>query len=234
MYIACVSCGFVQGTGLRKIKNCDGCGKPLQVAREWFPDSVYEYIMLLEDYHQRPISKLRKRYFKAVQEENWFEEEAKLNPTQDWQPITILLYRSLFEKLLDNFLWKVMYVQLLPSDYAESYANFILDQFSTVSDKIGKGYKFVTSRKWKDDLKELGFEDLDQLLIQTAKVRNEWVHENPIAGHNDLELAQKAKESVPSLIELFVKLANKYFHPTMLALSKIEIVNKDDDKPESP
>jgi len=237
MYNSCVTCGFVQEVS--RDKQCEGCGESLYITREWFPDSVYEYVMLLEDYHQRPTSKLRKKYFKAVQEDNewtaWFEgPESKLNPTQDWQPITILLYRSLFEKLIDHFLWKVMYVHLLPSGNAEAYAYFILDQLPTVSDKIGKGYRFVTNgKKWKDDLKELGFESLDHLLIQTAKVRNEWVHENPVAGYGDLELAQKARESIPSLIELFVKLANKYFHPVALALSKIDIVHRDENKKES-
>lgn len=239
IYISCAHCGYVQAAPMDKVRKCAGCGDKLTAFQEWFPDSVYEYAMLLEDYHQRPVSKLRQKYFKASQRENewaaWIEgKESGFSPTQDWQPITILLYRALFEKLLDHFLWKVMYVHLLPSGNAEAYPYFILDQLPTVSDKIGKGYKFVTNgNKWKDDLKELGFESLDQLLIQTAKVRNEWVHENPIAGHNDLELAQKARESIPSLIELFVQLANKYFHPVALALSKIDIVYQGDDKKEN-
>jgi hypothetical protein len=239
MYISCATCGFVQDSLSDKDERCAGCGEPLRVVHDWFPDSVYEYVMLLEDYHQRPVSKLRKEYFKAVKEDNewaaWFEgPESKLNPTQDWQPVTILLYRSLFEKLLEHFLWRMMYIQLLPSASAESYPYFILDQLSTISDKIGKGYKFVTGKKWKDDLKELGFESLDQLLIQTAKVRNKWVHESPIAGHNDSELAEKARASIPSMIELFVQLANRYFHPLALSLSKIEIVCQNDSKEKNP
>jgi hypothetical protein len=229
IYISCAICGFVQESPSDKDEKCAGCGEPLILVHDWFPDSVYEYALLLEDYHQRPVSKLREEYFDAVKEDNewvaWFEgPESPQNPTQDWQPITILLFRMLFEKFIVHLLWRIMYIQLLPSDYAESYPYFILDQLSTINDKIGKGYKFVTDRKWKDDLKELGFEHLDQILIQTARIRNAWVHEDPIAGHNNTILAEQARIAIPSMFELFVQLANKYFHPLALSLSKIDIV----------
>lgn len=238
IYVSCAICGYVQAAPVDEVRECGGCGKKLVSIQEWFPDSVYDYVVLLEDYHQRPVSKLRQEYFEAVKEDNdwaaWFEGETNFNPTQDWQPITILLFRSLFEKLLDIFLWRMAYIQLLPSAYSESYADFILERLPTVSEKIGKGYKLVANRKWKDDLKELGFESLDQLLVQTAKVRNEWVHESPIAGHTVLDLAEKARESIPSMIELFVQLANKYYHPLAVSLSKIEIVRQGDNESKNP
>ena len=236
-YSSCLSCGYVDEApaDVTTLVNCKGCGRPPDQFEIWFPDTAYQYVMLLEDYHQRPISQLRKDYFEAVREENAYsywcaQQEPEFKPTDDWQPITILLYRSLFELLLNHFLWKMVYVQLLPSPDAGHYAGFIVDQLSDVNERLGKGYKFITQSRWNDDIKELGYTGLNQLLRETVKVRNEFVHENPLAGHTDLTLAERAKKSVPQLFELFVKLANKYFHPRAKQLALIDIIYKKDEK----
>lgn len=149
--------------------------------------------------------------------------EPVFQPTTDWKPVTILIFRSLFELLLDHLLWKLIRVQLLPSFHAEDYASFILSRFPNVSSKRDKCYKFVTGNKWAADIERFGYKDLDNLLKKTVKIRNEFIHENPLAGHNNLSLADNVRQMIPDLFEYFVKLANEYQHPYAKQLCKLEI-----------
>ncbi|MFE4105813.1 hypothetical protein [Almyronema epifaneia] len=194
----------------------------------WFPDTAYEYAILLEDYHSREPSELRKKYFEATHEDNMYQyfasqEPPVFEPTSDWQPITILLFRSIYELLLDHLLWKLIRIELSPSGSAEDYACFVMSQFSSVSAKKDKCYKFVTGNKWSDDIKEFKAQNLDALLEESVKVRNEFIHRNPLAGSNNQDLADRSREAIPDLFELFVKLANKYYYPVAKDLSYIEI-----------
>lgn len=220
-------CGFVQVAGTLPGARCKACSTPLQIWRPWFPKEVYEYAVILEDYHARPPSELRERYFEATAEDNAFqcwcaESPPELLPTQDWKPVTIMIFRTLFELLLEQFLWRVIHIQLSPSKHAGAHASFELDSAIGVTERFGRLYRFVTDSRWSSDLERLGYSDIDSLLKRTAKTRNAFLHENPYAGGKDRGLAQQSRDNVPRLLELFVHLANEYYHPRAKELRSLE------------
>jgi hypothetical protein len=231
-YAESLCCGFVQVACTTPAGKCQACGTRLSTWRPWFPDEVYEYAVILEDYHGRPPSELRERYFQATVEDNAFQywcatSPPQFGPTAEWKPVSILLFRAIFEVLLDQFLWRVMHAQVAPSDYAKEYATFLIDRTRGLAERLGSLYKFVTGNKWSNDLKRLGFSDIDDLLLRAARTRNAFLHENPHAGHQDQGLAQEVRDSVARLLELFARLANEYYHPRAKALCGVQVVKED-------
>jgi hypothetical protein len=157
-YAESLCCGFVQVACTTPAGKCQACGTRLSTWRPWFPDEVYEYAVILEDYHGRPPSELRERYFQATVEDNAFQywcatSPPQFGPTAEWKPVSILLFRAIFEVLLDQFLWRVMHAQVAPSDYAKEYATFLIDRTRGLAERLGSLYKFVTGNKWSNDLK---------------------------------------------------------------------------------
>ena len=235
IYWQCVSCGYVDefSEGLQNhLPECQGCKKQSSEYYEWFPDIVYDYAILLEDYHFRQPTLLRQEYLKTVAIDNamqyWCSStEPEFRPTNDLKPITILLFRTIFEILIKHFLWKHIYVSLLPSPDAERYASFILNKDVSVSNQIKSLYPFVTGNKWRIDLDKLGYSRLNNLLIKTAQVRNEFIHENPYSEHEETNLAEQARNAIPELFACFVKLANLHIHPRCLQLSKRNITKEE-------
>jgi len=88
---------------------------------------------------------------------------------------------------------------------------------------LAKVYSTVTNHKWREDITQLGYQQLDKLLQETAKVRNDFVHGNPLAGHATPELPNRVVQAIPELFSLFVKLANMHFHPRALQLRDLRI-----------
>lgn len=223
LYIQCVGCGYIDEAPLEQSFQCRGCGKSFSTSYLWFPDAAYEFAIILADYDARLVSHFRQQYFDAQAVENSMEyfasmTEPEIKPTNDWKPITIILFRSLFELLLEHFLWKVAWIYWLPASDAEVSADAILEKHWTVSSRLNKVYLSVTGHKWKDDVIRLRHQDLAKLLDRTAKVRNEFVHGNPLAGHKDPNLSTKARQALPELFTLFVELANLHFHPRAVQL----------------
>lgn len=228
LYIQCSGCGYVDKTPETHPSSCQGCNNVLNQGYMWFPDSAYEYAILIEDYHSRPISDLRQQYFEAVAEENLMDyfcstSEPIPSPTTDWKPITILLFRSLFEVLLEHFLWKIIWTSCLPSPDAERIAEHILNTSWTVSSRINKVYSDITGHKWRDDILQLNHKNLNELLKQTADIRNDFVHSNPFAGHADPHLSDRCRASIPELFELFSELSNLHIYPKTLQLRDLKI-----------
>jgi hypothetical protein len=228
LYIQCVGCGYVDESPDIPSSHCQGCGEVLSVSEIWFPDAAYEYAILIEDYDTRPPTDFRKKYFEAVAEENHMEyfcsmTEPEFKPTDDWKPITVLLFRSLFEILLEHFLWKTAWTYCLPSPDAERLASHILDSSWTVSSRISKVYSGVTGHKWKDDIEHLGRQNIGDLLKITADIRNDFIHGNPLAGHQEISLPNRARKAVPELFALFAELANLHIHPRALILRGLKI-----------
>jgi len=228
VYSQCISCGYVDEVPDTIPATCSGCGQTLSSGYIWFPDTVYEYVILLKDYDARPPTEFRAEYFEAQAEDNVMEyftstTEPEFNPTSDWKPVTILLFRSLFELLLEHFLWKVTWIHCLPSPDAEKFADYVLDSEWRVSARLAKVYSTVTNHKWREDITQLGYQQLDKLLQETAKVRNDFVHGNPLAGHATPELPNRVVQAIPELFSLFVKLANMHFHPRALQLRDLRI-----------
>lgn len=202
------------------------------VALSWFPDTAYEYAVMLEDYHQRPASEMRRAYFEAVAEQNLVDyytasSEPIPGPTEDWKPVSVLLFRSIFELLLDHLIWKVVWVQLLPSADAPRYADFLLDRFRGASERTQRLYPFVTGSPWQHDLDRLQFSRVGLVIVEAAKVRNSFLHLNPFAGHHEEGVADRVRASVPDLFKMFATLANEYYHPRVVALRRIQNVGHD-------
>jgi hypothetical protein len=128
--------------------------------------------------------------------------------------------------LLDHFLWKLIRVQLLPSPDAERYAVLMIEQYRSVPAKTGKLYSFVTGNKWNKDLTRIGYSGLNNLLQSSGVIRNAFVHQNPLAGHEDPQFADQLRLAVPDLFDLFVKLANEYHCPRAKLLSRERIVEE--------
>lgn len=226
IYVESPCCGWIgviaDPTTAQK---CAGCDKQLDFWKEWFPEAAYEYAILLEDYHHRPPSDLRTRYFQSVERDNWREywcssTPPEFGPTVDWKPTTILLFRSLFELLLDHLLWRLLFIQLLPSSHAGRYPEFIAEQFRSVSSKQGKLYSFITGNTWKYDLDRFGFGDVYNLLQKSGEIRNTFIHEDPLAGHADADLAEQLHVVTPKLFALFARIANEYYHVRCKELTK--------------
>lgn len=237
IYYQCTSCGYVEGSclGLDDVKwKCSKCNLLVPSRYLWFPDTIYEYAIMIEDYFTRCPSKRREKYFETQKEENAYEfwcsmDQPEFKPVEDWKPITILLFRSLFESLIEHFLWNLIYVEILPSVQAEKYAAYILNENQGIGRRVNKTYLNITGNTLKKDMIELGYEELYRLLLKTARIRNEFIHNNPHAGYEDINLSKHVKESVPALISVFVKLANKYIHPVCLRLRDIKILNERDN-----
>jgi hypothetical protein len=227
LYEECLYCSYIDQD--LSGKKCAVCGIQSRETRLWFPEEAYEYVVLLEDYHLKEPSSILQEYLRDNEWDFWTSGNPQKKPIADWKPMTILLFRSLFELLLEHCLWKLIRVHLFLSPYATDYANFILKQFSSVTSKKDKCYKFVTGNKWKDDMKRLGYQDLDRLLDQAAVMRNDFIHADPTAGSSVVELANSLRDKVPDLFELFAKIANEYHHPHASDLSKIEIRKIEED-----
>ncbi|NJN71882.1 MAG: hypothetical protein HC799_03230 [Limnothrix sp. RL_2_0] len=223
-YQECLYCGYVD----RNLagQKCPGYGVVSDETVAHFPESAYEYVILLEDYYQQKPSKVLEEYFEENILEMWTSgnPRVKEKPISDWKPMMVILFRSLFELLLDHCLWKLIRVQLCPSPHSKEYAYFLLKQFPSVSAKQGKCYPFVTQSKWKEDLKKFGFQDLDELLKEAARIRNEFIHaDDPTSGHHTTDFPERLRSEVPNLFTLFVQIANEYYHPYAEELSKIEV-----------
>lgn len=227
IYGECLYCGYVEQDLLSKA--CLGCGTRSSETRSWFPESAYEYVILLEDYHAQTPSSILTNYFEDNLYDMWTSGNPISKPTSDWKPITILLFRSLFELLLDHCLWKLIRVQLCPSPHADDYAYFVLKQFSSISAKKDRCYPFVTQSKWKEDVKKFGFQELDDLLDKAQKIRNQFIHNDPNAGHLVTDFSDSIRGKIPDLFSLFVRIANEYHHPYANDLSKIEIKRISDE-----
>lgn len=224
LYLQCKSCGFVYETPDR-LSLCPACKQEMS-AYEWFPNFIYDYVIMLEDYHLHSPTQMRQDYFKAVKADNWMEywcsvTSPKYFPSEDLKPITILLFRSIFEALLAHFLWKKIWVSLLPSPDAERYADLVLNNEQSVSKRLFNIYPRVTGNKWINDLNRMGYSSLNKLLQDTARIRNEFIHENPHAGYH-LNVGNQARQSIPILFACFVNLANLYIHPRCLQLRKLK------------
>jgi len=234
LYSQCISCGYVNEVPATIPATCSGCAEILSSSYVWFPDTMYEYVILLKDYDSRPPTEFRIEYLKAQAEANMMEyftsmTEPEFNPTSDWKPITVLLFRSLFELLLEHFLWKVAWIRCLPSPDAEKFADYVLDSEWRISARLSKVYSTVTDHNWQDDIIQLGYQRLDKLLKETAKVRNDFAHGNPLAGSAKTEMPKQVMQSIPDLFNLFIKLANMHFHPRALQLRdlRIESIHRD-------
>lgn len=228
-YVESLCCGFVQVASTKPGAECKACGTPLQRWRPWFPEEIYEYAVILEDYNERTPSELRERYFQATAEDNAFEywcatEPPEFAPTADWKPVTVLLFRTIFELLLEQFLWRIVHAQVTPSAYAADYATFVLDGTRGAMERLKRLYSFVTASRWSKDLTRLGFSDVDDLLMRAARTRNSFLHEDPHAGHEDEDLAQEARNKIPRLLDLFAHLANEYYHPRVKEFCGVEVV----------
>jgi hypothetical protein len=177
---------------------------------------AYEYAVLIEDQYQRPISQARSAYFDLVKQDNswerWMEGGKGDPPEEEWHPLVVLLFWSLCEYLLNHFLWKVAAIRLHPSKDAAVFGEFLLERARNVRQKL-ELYQFLTGAKWKDDVRRLGFEELDRDILLSSAVRNDFVHQNPHAGARSPELPGRLPAHVPRVFALFKELSNAHFHP---------------------
>lgn len=212
----CPACAHIPDDGLTAGQRCGGCDTAVLTCYEAFPAMAYEYAVLIEDQYQRPISQVRKAYFELVKHDNswerWMEGGKGNFPEEEWHPLVVLLFWSLYEYLLNHFLWKVATIRLHPSKDAAVFGEFLLERARNTHQKL-ELYQFLTSAKWKDDVRRLGFDELDRDIWLASAVRNEFVHQNPHAGARSSELPDRLRAQVPRLFALFKDLSNAHFHP---------------------
>jgi hypothetical protein len=127
---------------------------------------------------------------------------------------TILLFCSLREALLNNFLVQLLRAQKVPEHIIEK----LLGDNKLASQKFGDLFASVVGIKWNkavtnaEKYLDTSFQSTSDLMRSAASIRNSFLHEGNVWPASR-DFATDCVNGMPLLAALFVALHNLYVHP---------------------
>lgn len=141
-------------------------GREVKVAKSIVPgaEGRYEdwiYLQMLQREWERPAPEFER--FAGFAHEERPSARAAL----------VLLFWTYFETRIERLLRGGM------QDLPVAVCNELLDRHAAIGQRLYRLYKIIFERTYFDDLNELGFSDVAQLLIDIHDRRNKFTHGNP-------------------------------------------------------
>lgn len=175
----CSSCDFTTKEDLTNPSTpCPNCGKTDETRMMW---PGLEFIGLIDSVHF--FSQLKNKKIKNI---------------------SVILFCSLFEGLLEDFLETFLKNQ----GNSKEVICALLNCYKNVEARIDNLYKQLASKSFIDDLKSMGFKGWYENWKEIKTVRNQLLHVKTIYVNEDT--FEKVTNNSKDLITIFANLNNKY------------------------
>ena len=182
---------------------CRSCGKPIHSHRWFFQD-----LLLLD---------LIREAYNSIPESGDANQAYPHDAERTHAAAVIVLFCTLKELLLLRF----MYSLINAKELADPIQERLVADNNTHEKRRRKLFPSLVGVSWDDALlaveteEPAEFSSLDKFLEEITNVRNEFVHKG-IFAHLDVLNAKQCVLFLVPLLELYVRLNNRYVHPIRL------------------
>lgn len=199
-YDICSKCHFVHRRGHTYGYMCPKCGHCADSHEVYFPAAVSGLVDAI--YQAQNMS-----WVIPVLEDRLY----------DFSPgslVAIVLFSTVDEVLLDGFLTRCMYAHKIePEERAR-----LSQEHHDLGERFNRLFPKLVGVKWDDAVAELGkatpscnVADVDAFRRRVRTVRNRILHEGATwSGPEERDLPKRCASQLPSLIEFYVALHNRY------------------------